>query len=156
MNRPNTSKQQKIYELTSENAQTHDLSSSEESNTDSLGSELDDIENELENIQDDDIDDIEDDDDENDNDNDEDGEDTKSDLDNFNEFALKHLSELLINLFTSDDKNIVFHLNNNLQQLGEKLDTLNETQKFLIKSVEENVKVNKVIAKLLDKSKSNN
>lgn len=122
-------------ELNSEHAQTHATTESSSDNSfsddDSLEEELEDIENELGL----------------------DNNDDKSETNdgNFNEFALKHISELLINLLTIEDKNVVFHLNNNFQQLSDKLDILNEHQKNMIKVMEENTKVNKVVAKLLEK-----
>jgi len=63
---------------------------------------------------------------------------------------------LLINLLTNEDKNVVYHLNSNFQLLSDKLDILNEHQKNMIKVMEENTKVNKVVAKLLEKSLSKN
>ena len=127
-------------ELNSEHAQTHATTESSSNNSfsddDSLEDELDDIENELGL----------------------DNNDDKSETNdgNFNEFALKHISELLINLLTNEDKNVVFHLNNNFQQLSDKLDILNEHQKNMIKVMEENTKVNKVVAKLLEKMVNKN
>lgn len=122
-------------ELNSENAQTHATTESSSNNSfsddNSLEDELDDIENELG------LDNYDDKNETNDG--------------NFNEFALKHISELLINLLTNEDKNVVFHLNNNFQQLSDKLDIFNEHQKNMIKVMEENTKVNKVVAKLLEK-----
>ena len=63
---------------------------------------------------------------------------------------------MLINLLTNEDKNVVYHLNNNFQQLSDKLDILNEHQKNMIKVMEENTKVNKVVAKLLEKMVNKN
>ena len=129
-------------ELNSEHAQTHATTESSSNNSfsqeDSLEEELDDIENELGF------------------DNNEGDEKSESNDGNFNEFALKHISELLINLLTNEDKNVVFHLNNNFQQLSDKLDILNEHQKNMIKVMEENTKVNKVVAKLLEKMVNKN
>lgn len=70
---------------------------------------------------------------------------------NFNEFALRHLSELLINLLTLEDKNSIVHNNNNYQSLTEKLNDIHSTQKLILKSIEENTKVNKIVMKLLEK-----
>lgn len=70
---------------------------------------------------------------------------------NFNEFALKHLSELLINLLTLEDKNSIVHNNTNFQSLTEKLNDIHSTQKLILKSIEENTKVNKIVMKLLEK-----
>jgi hypothetical protein len=75
--------------------------------------------------------------------------------DNFNEFALKHLSELLINLLTLDDKNSIVHNNTNFLTLVEKLDDINNNQKLILKTIEENTKVNKVVMKLLEKAITN-
>jgi hypothetical protein len=127
-------------ELNSEHAQTHATTESSSDNSfsedNSLDDELDDIENELGFNNDE--------------------EKSETNDGNFNEFALKHISELLINLLTNEDKNVVYHLNNNFQQLSDKLDILNEHQKNMIKVMEENTKVNKVVAKLLEKMVNKN
>lgn len=125
-------------ELNSEHAQTNVTTDSEDTSDsfdeNSLEDELDEIENEIEL----------------------DGDKSETNDGSFNEFALKHISELLINLLTNEDKNIVYYLNNNFQQLSDKLDILNEHQKNMIKVMEENTKVNKVVAKLLEKNLSKN
>lgn len=73
------------------------------------------------------------------------------DDENFNEFALKHISELLINLLTFDDKNGILHLNTHFEILNQRIEEMLVNQKTMIKCLEENTKVNKLIAKLLEK-----
>jgi len=124
-------------DLTSENAQTNEHSNSLDNNSDDIfssDSSLD--ENSESNSKSDNLDKDDELDDEN---------------EHFNEFALKHISELLINLLTFDDKNAILHLNTHFELLNQRVQEMLDNQKVMIKSIEENTKVNKLIAKILEK-----